>query len=91
MMSLTLIRLMLLSEALQRSLGTVSGQQKPSDMRLRERRSGSIFSSDRTRRSPPPHYSRSPRLPGPHLIAIPDHHLPAVITLMHPEEGTTQG
>ncbi|GJU64974.1 serine/arginine-rich SC35-like splicing factor SCL30A [Tanacetum coccineum] len=65
-------------------------RKKPSDMRLRERRSGSRFSSDR-RRSPPPRYSRSPCLPGPHLVAIPDHHLPAVITLLHPEEGTTQG
>ncbi|GJT07327.1 hypothetical protein Tco_0841789 [Tanacetum coccineum] len=53
-------------------------------------RSSSRFSSDR-RRSPPLRYSRSPCLPGPHLVAIPDHHLPAVITLLHPEEGTTQG
>nr|GEU38436.1 serine/arginine-rich SC35-like splicing factor SCL30A [Tanacetum cinerariifolium] len=35
-------------------------RKKPSDMRVRERRSGSRFSSDR-RRSPPPRYSRSPR------------------------------
>ncbi|GJU64975.1 hypothetical protein Tco_1246810 [Tanacetum coccineum] len=53
-------------------------------------RSSSRFSSDR-RWSPPLRYSRSPCLPGPHLVAIPDHHLPAVITLLHPEEGTTQG
>nr|GEX88503.1 hypothetical protein [Tanacetum cinerariifolium] len=53
--------------------------------------SGNIFSSDRTRRSPPPRYSRSSRLPGSYLVVILDHHLPAVITLLHPEEGTTQG
>ncbi|GJS80445.1 serine/arginine-rich SC35-like splicing factor SCL30A, partial [Tanacetum coccineum] len=39
-------------------------RKKPSDMRLRERRTDSRFSN---------------------------HHVPAVITLLHPEEGTTQG
>ncbi|GKB42567.1 serine/arginine-rich SC35-like splicing factor SCL30A [Tanacetum coccineum] len=64
-------------------------RKKPSDMRLRERRLTADLAV--IVGGHPPHYFRSPRLRGPHLVAIPDHHVPAVITLLHPEEGTTQG